>query len=326
MPNNRQWATIFWATVLLVWLIVRKETRSSVGAVARAAISPKILIPLLVFIAWVAGLVYAAWLAGLWDEDRITDSVFWFVTAGLVLFARFERVSTEPRFVRRTTLAALEFSAFVEVLSEVFVLNLAAEFVLQPVLALFGGTSVVAAMKQEHHRVKKLVDALILLGSVSLLLYVVVSLVTNWGSLDKADLLQQLTLPVWLTVGTIPYVYVVGLLAAYELAFMRIDWKSDAPWWSRMKVKVAVVSSFRWRARELGQLTAGWQFKLAAATSLREARGVIGQFRRTQRQADEETKEREARLRRYSGSNQVDPDGRRLDRREFEESKKSCDG
>src|ERR671918_834104 len=98
-------------------------------------------------------------------------------------------VSQNPHFVRRTALATLEISAIVEVLSEVFVLHLIAELVLQPFFALLGGLSVVAAQKQEHHQVKKLVDGLIVVTSSSLLLYVLGSLAGNWGSLDKADLL-----------------------------------------------------------------------------------------------------------------------------------------
>ena len=116
MPNNRQWAFIFWIAVLLMWASLRRDTSTSVRDVLRAAASPKILAPATVLLLWVVGLVVLASRVGIWDGDRITDTAFWFVTAGLVLFGRSLNVSKEHHFVRRTALATLKLSALVEVL------------------------------------------------------------------------------------------------------------------------------------------------------------------------------------------------------------------
>jgi hypothetical protein len=320
VPNNRQWAFILWVVVLLAWALTRPELRSSVRDVLRTAGSPKIVGPLVVLLGWVVGLVYLAARIGLWDSDRTADTAFWFVTAGLVLFGNFGKVSQERHFLRRGAFATLKFSAMVEVLAEVFVLNLVAEVILLPVLALLGGMSAVSALRQEHHQVKRLVDGVLSVGSICLLLYVVVSLVNNWGSVDKRDLFQQFALPVWLTVGVLPYIFIVGLLAAYELAFIRIDFKSEATWWSRTRAKLVLVSSVHVKASEIGAFSGPWQFKLASATTFREARRVVAEFRQAQLDAAREAQEEPARLARYAGVDGVDEEGRRLDRREFEET------
>lgn len=283
MPNNRQWAFIFWTAVLLAWALSRRDTRSAIWQVLRAVASPKVSVPLAVLVIWVVGLAYLASKIELWDADRVTDTAFWFITAGLVLFGRFGMVRKDPHFVRSTALATLEFSAIVEVLSEVFVLHLLAELILQPFLAMLGGLSVVAAQKHDHHQVKKLADSLIVIASAALLLYVLVSLVNSWESVDTADLLQQFALPVWLTIGVLPYIYAVGLYSAYESAFVRIDSRSDASWWARTCVKVALLITLHLKAHEVGAFRGPWQFELASATSFREARHVIVQFKRARR-------------------------------------------
>jgi hypothetical protein len=248
----------------------------------------------------------------------MTDTVFWFVTAGLVLFGRFDSVARNRHFVRRAALATLELSALISVLSEVFVLNLPAELVLVPVFALLAGMSVLAAGRPELRPVKSLVDGVSLLASVFLLLYVTVSLVNNWASLEKVDLVSQFALPVWLTVGTLPYIYALGLFAAYEQAFVRINKTSEAGWWSRTRARLVLLSSFHIRAREVGAFTGPWQFRLAAANSFRAGRQVVAGFREAQREAMRAAAEKESLLRRYAGVHGVDADGRQLDRREFE--------
>ncbi|MFP5325997.1 MAG: hypothetical protein ACLGHT_00775 [Acidimicrobiia bacterium] len=320
MPNNRQLAFIFWAVVALVWVLSRRDMRSSVRNVLRTAASPKLLAPLLVLAAWVGGLVYIGSRLRLWDGDRATDTVFWFVTAGLVLFGNFAKVSSERHFLRRTTLATLEIASLIAVLSEVFVLNLVAELLLLPVLVALGGMSAVSAARPEHRQVKKMVDGIIAVGSIAMLLYVVFSLVNNWGSLDKGDLLQQFALPVWLTAGVVPYIYMVGLLSSYELAFVRIDFKSERTWWARTRAKLVLLMSFHVRAREVGAFSGPWQFKLASARSFGEGRRVIAEFRQAQLDAAREAEEKQARLVQYADVDGVDEDGRRLDQREFEET------
>ena len=165
-----------------------------------------------------------------------------------------------------------------------------------------------------------MVDGLIVVASVALLLYVVVGLVNNWASLDKVDLLQQFALPVWLTLGVLPYIYVVGLFAAYELAFIRINWKSEVGWWARTRAKLVLLTSFHAKARDVGAFSGPWQFKLASATSFRDGRRVVDAFRNAQHGEARAVEEEHSRLVRFAGIDGVGEDGRRLDRREFDET------
>ena len=146
----------------------------------------------------------------------------------------------------------LRVGVVVEVYSEFFVLNLIAETLLvQPFFAVIGGLSVVAGLRREHQSVKALVDGLVVAASLGILAYVAVSLAHNWGATDKGGLLRQLALPVWLTVGTLPFVYALGLLEAYRSTFRRIDWRSQASRRARARSKLALLATFHVRAPSL---------------------------------------------------------------------------
>ena len=90
MPNNRQWAVLLWLGVLLGLALARPDLRSSVRGLVRTALDPVLLLPLAMMAAWVAGLGYAAAIVGLWESDLATDTAFWFVFAGLILFGSFD--------------------------------------------------------------------------------------------------------------------------------------------------------------------------------------------------------------------------------------------
>ena len=237
-----------------------------------------------------------------------------------ITFRRAHSLVEHVVFVRRTALSTLELSAFVEVFSEVFVLRLWAELLLLPALALLGMMSVVAASKPEHAIVKRLVDRLIAAASLTLLAFVFVRFAKDWTHLDKGDLAQQFALPIWLTAGVLPYNYIVGLLAAYEVTFLRMDWKSDKRWHERARVKLALLMSFHARALEVGAFNGPWSIRIADANSFRGARRIVREFRCDRDETARRQQAAAARLVRFAGIDGVDEEGRRLDQREFEET------
>lgn len=121
----------------------------------------------------------------------------------------------------------------------------------------------------------------------------------------------------------VPFIYGVAIYRAYEIAFTRIDWKTDVPRRQRLIAKLALVYSFYSRARELSMFSGPWQFRIREARSFVEARNVVHQFRADKREEERQAAEAEARLTEYAGVDGADEDGRRLDRREFDETKKA---
>ena len=117
--------------------------------------------------------------------------------------------------------------------------------------------------------------ALLIAASVAILSYVAVSLLHNWSVVDKGGLLREFALPVWLTVGALPFVYAVGLVDAYRSALGRIDRRSEAGRCASVKSKLALLMTFHVRARRVGKLSAPLELHLASAGSFRQARRAI---------------------------------------------------
>jgi hypothetical protein len=325
VPNNRQLAIGIWALIALILILVYPNTRHSLRSLVRIALKPNILVSLALLCAWTLGLVVIGRRLGAWTPSLAADTGFWLVSTGLVLFFNFSQASTQPHFFRSKALATLQVAVVVEVFSELAVMNLIAEFLLVPTLVFLGGMSAVAGSNDEYRAVKRLFDGLILIISLTLLVYVTVVLVHTWNDVDWANVGRQFGLPLWLTLGVLPYIYALALYAAYELASTRMGWRSSASRWARLRNQLALLTAFHVRAYDLNEFSGRWQLELAEADSFRAARGVIRDFhteRQRAAQAEVEAKEREAeakeRLARYAGSEEVDADGRRLDRREFD--------
>jgi hypothetical protein len=317
--NNREWAAFFWLVVGIAFVLTKRDVRSSIRELARTARSPQILVPFLLMLIYVGALAHIGWRIGLWNMNLIKGTVVWFIVSGVVLLMNSAEAGRERRFFRRTALRTLEATVFVEFVTNLFVLSLPAELVLQPAIVFLVGVSVVGAGEKRYNAAKRLVDGLLAVVGVGLATFSVVQLVRQWSDLDKSASLLEFALPVWLTLGLLPFIYFMALYAGYELSFKRIDLmvKNRA---TRRRAKLALVTTMQVRVHSLSTFTGDCAEKVASAVSFSEARSIIKDCRASRQEWEAAIEEEQARLKRYAGVAGTDTEGRQLDRREFKET------
>jgi hypothetical protein len=255
----------------------------------------------------------------IWNPGLVKETAAWLVVTGLALLFRFHEASKQRHFYRKRIAAALGITEFLEFFTNLFVLSLLAELILQPFLVLIGMLSVIAATDRRYTSVKTLTAWILTLAGLMFVGFAIQQLTTRWDQVDKEALLLQFALPIWLTMGLLPFIYSLSLYSNYEKAFNGIDFATKNRS-ARFRAKLAFMMRFHLKSREAHKFSWLWARRLAEAASIRAARGVIDDFRVAERDKERAIVEEEERLRRYAGSDELDEEDRRLDRREFEET------
>ena len=303
--------------------MARREIRSSVGQLLRLVLSPPLLIPLLLMVGYVVGEIWLGYKARLWRSDLIKDTIVWFMISALALFSRYDQASKQPRFFRRRLLAVISISVFLEFFANLFVLNLIAELALQPLLLLLGLLIAVTEREERFRALRTPLNALLALIGLSILTYSVRQLFISWNAVDKPVTALQFALPIWLTIGLLPYVYLLSLYSNYQSAFHAIDVHSDNRR-ARRRAKLALVTNLHLRTRDSYRFGGSpWLERIVSAPTFPAARRVVADFQESRREEERVAAEERKRLRRYIGSDETDAEGRRLDRREFKETMKA---
>jgi hypothetical protein len=114
---------------------------------------------------------------------------------------------------------------------------------------------------------------------VVLIVYGIVKLAEDF---DAGHTLRTLALPVWLTFGVLPFIYIVGLWSAYQQAFVRISLHADDDV-HRRRAKRALLRAANLRPAELGGFAIHWISDLTSADSDEAARTLMRRWRRTWR-------------------------------------------
>jgi hypothetical protein len=220
--NNREWASLFWLLAFAVWALSRRDVRSSLRQAAGMVPQPKIFGPVLLMVLYTCGLTFVGWRLGLWNPNLIKSTVLWFFISGLVLLSNaILKAGKERGFFLRAARQTLEATVFVEFLTSLFVLSLPAELILQPIVVFLVLLSAVAAQQEQHRIVKTLADRLLAVIGFGLAGYALFQLGRQWDQVDKGAYLLEFALPVWMTIGALPFIYFVSLYAQYESAFSR---------------------------------------------------------------------------------------------------------
>ncbi len=316
--DNREWAALFWLVVALLWILSRRDLRPSLTGLPHIVLRPLILLPLAGMLAYVALEVWIGAKLALWKTGLLKGTIIWVIASALAMFFGFNKAA-EERFFRQGIRRALGATVFAEFFINLVPFSLCWELLIQPVVTLLVLCSLAANLDGSRRQVKKGIDGLLAVIGFVLFGITARALYATWDEIDKHMLFLQFALPVWLTIGLLPYVYLFGLYVNYDAAFRAID-HAASDWKARLHAKLALVTKLHIKARDTHAFSPLWARRIAQAPSFLAARRVVDQFHKSQRDAQQAVIDGRERLERYAGCDGTDENGRRLDRREFKET------
>ena len=320
MLNSREMATLCWLGIAVLWVLNKKELRRDISRLLKLFLQPPIIISLLAMFAWIGCELWIGNWLSLWSAALVKGTVLWVVGTAIVLLFNCQQVSSDPpHFVKQTMFQVVGVVVFVEYFINLYVMSLPVELVLQPVILILTLCATVGSFKPEYRSAKMLCAALLAVGGVALFIFTARGIYLGWREIDAHALLLDFALPVWLTIGLLPFVYCMSLVVAYDSVFRRVN-SSTPDSRARWCARTALLTSFHICVRDLNQFHANWIRRLSAVSTFTDARRIIGEFRQQQRERARTVADEQERLRRYAGSDSTDEEGRRLDRREFKET------
>jgi hypothetical protein len=274
--NNREWATLVWLAVVVVLMLWSKRTRHPVLVLVRTA-TTSLLAGLAVGLwIWAAGIVWLGERVHLWTGDLLKDTVIWAIGPALALI--YGLAPSNPNFFRRAVLGTVQISVFVEFYLNLHVFGFIQELVLLPVVTAVAVLAQFAGTDPKYRPAKRLFDVILGCIGLALLAYASVTLIANWRQEDPLHDVRELALPVWLTIGAVPYLLVLSLFFNYQAAFRRLAWSSKDVNAVR-RAKLALLIELNVRSNRVGAFGSPWINRLTEAHSFTEARRVARKFR-----------------------------------------------
>ena len=183
------------------------------------------------------------------------ETLTWTVASGTVLLYKgILHANHEPRFFHKTASATIAPTVFLTFFINLTALGLLAELALQLVLvpAAMLSTFAHASSDKTHHAVGRLCDGLLSLAGLSWFIYTVIHVWNIWHQLDVHLVAQKLLLPMWLTLGLLPFIYVLSVYVAYQRPLGIIKSQTQV-FRVRCRAIVAIISTLGLKVRGRGR-------------------------------------------------------------------------
>ncbi len=321
MLNNRDLAALIWIGALVLWAFSKRGVRQGAVEVLRAFLKPQILISLAAILAWVGLELWVGIRLAVWSTALVKGTILWTLGSAMVLLFTNTRIDSDGNdllYLRRTILGTVGVAAFVGFFVNLYVMSLPGELVFQLVVAVPSLMVAWAGQKPEYKSVKVLCVWVLAVIGLAVFAFSTWRIFLHLHLLDVRELVLDFALPVWLTIGLAPFLYIFSIYVAYDGVFHRIS-RENTGRWSHYRSRLALLSVLHFRAGTVRRL-AGYAYfisKLGESQTFPAARGVVAEFLDTLSRKEQAKIDEEERLRRYSGSQELNDEGRRLDRREF---------
>lgn len=269
---------------------------------------------------WLGGLHWLAWRADIWNTQLIGESIFWATPGAAFLMNSATDAGKKDNFFRDRTVETIKFAALFEFFLNVKSFSLVGELLLLPIAILLSLLRAVAAYDEKFRSSRKPLDVALTLLTVGLLTYTIVYFVQDWSQIDKGQELRKLAMPIWLTLGAMPFAFIFALIASYGQIFMRMNFTSEGKHAS-LRAKVGVILGLRTRLLEIYSFAGRSSQRAGRTSTIRAAMAVVRDDKAERRRRAADERARLDRLKDYAGIGGTDPEGRQLDQREFAETR-----
>jgi len=200
--NNREIAALIWIGIVFL-LALRKGAGPALLNLGRSLLNPRLGLPLIALVAYVAAVLLALSELDLWGFGLLPYAVVWLLAVGLPLW--FAAGTQNPTALRRGLGAALSLTVAVEVFVNLAVAPLLVELVALPVITVLILVPLVAQGHPESAPAVGPAEWLVSLLGLAAIVFVIVSIATNWEGFDKLQAVRELLLPIILTVALLPF-------------------------------------------------------------------------------------------------------------------------
>jgi hypothetical protein len=229
--NSREKAVILWTVVILAYAALGGGVRSGFADVLGTLFHWKLLLLFGTAAAYCTGVVYLALRVGLWHQAALKDTVYWFVTGGVVLVgdAVTHAAPGDERFFRRLLRQAVRFAVLVAFLVNLYVFPFLAELALVPLILILVVGQVAAESDASLAQARKPIGRTLMVIGAFLLAYVAIKAAKDPGSLFTRENLESLLTPAALTFAFVPFLWACAWLSRREQEHLRKRWKNPPP-------------------------------------------------------------------------------------------------
>lgn len=224
--TSRETAIFVWLVILLIFILRNETLRKGLGAVLMVIFRGPIRRWSMLLFIYIGLLCFALQQISLWQSNDLKATLIWLTTAGFYMLYRTGFEQPEPKeLIGRVFREGFNLAVILEFMISSFTFPLFVEFCLVPMAALL---AFIASSKQADDPRAQLAvrfaDNILTLIGFGMLAHAGIQTAIHWQEVWQEPTAFALLLPIFLSILTIPFLWLLLTYMAYRDAFLRMHY------------------------------------------------------------------------------------------------------
>lgn len=241
--SNREFATIVLLFLFILLCSFKKEVRTSIVHLIKAFFVKSILSIILLLGIYTLCSVAILKHYHFWDLTLMKDTVFWFVGFAFMTLFKLNNAK-ETSFFLNLLKDSFKLTIFIEFFLNFYTFSFVTEMIIIPIFTTIFLMNLVSQDKNEYKPVNKLTSTIISFVGFFYFGFALYKIIFHNQNIFSIHNLNTLTIPVLLTVLTLPFFYFTALYSNYENLFVRVKYMNK-----NVEIQRKLKKQILWKAK-----------------------------------------------------------------------------
>lgn len=249
--STREWATLIWGCIFMLYVLCHREIRKSLWNVIVIFFDKKLRILWEIILLYVLTITMVFCYLPIWENIYIKDIIIWFLFSGLIYCMNAVSSEADETYIKKILKDNLKFTMILEFFMSTFTFNIWIELAIIPVITIITVMNVIAERKEEYKNVHKSLDSVLAIAGFWIFYETIKIGINEYKQLNIINTLVSFIIPIAYLILIIPLEYALELYSKYELLFLRMTFKEEKDKKTKIRHRVAVISSCRISVRRV---------------------------------------------------------------------------
>ncbi len=249
--STREWATLIWGCIFMLYVLCHSEIRKSLWNVIVIFFDKKLRILWEIILLYVLTITMLFCYLPIWENIYIKDIIIWFLFLGLIYCMNAVSSEADETYIKKILKDNLKFTMILEFFMSTFIFNIWIELAIIPVITIITVMNVIAERKEEYKNVHKLLDSILAIAGFWIFYDTIKIGINEYKQLNIINTLVSFMIPIAYLILIIPLEYALELYSKYELLFLRMNFKEEKDKKTKIRHRVAIICSCRISVRSV---------------------------------------------------------------------------
>ena len=249
--STREWATLIWGCIFMLYVLCHSEIRKSLWNVIVIFFDKKLRILWEIILLYVLTITMVFCYLPIWENIYIKDIIIWFLFSGLIYCMNAVSSEADETYIKKILKDNLKFTMILEFFMSTFTFNIWIELAIIPVITIITVMNVIAERKEEYKSVHKLLDSVLAIAGFWIFYETIKIGINEYKQLNIINTLVSFMIPIVYLILIIPLEYILELYSKYEVLFLRMTFKEEKDKRIRLHHRIAILRECNFSVRKI---------------------------------------------------------------------------